>query len=389
VAVAKVLAPRVYLPGSGKKYVSTQAANDVLGSDLKQDLTMEEDPFVKVFGIGSNEDGWWNSFQMCIQLENVVDCLKVMYPNDELWFLFDHSSCHDKTRDDGLSTTSMTLKFGGAQPFLWNTIIAERRLSTHDPKLAVGDTQTMVFGPEDIGPFYLTDKERREKRDDVGTGTTKKRKRRRSELIALLRAKFVKLPGRKFLIAELQDFAQENGVEPEVEEIVIKGWVGKPKGLLQILHERGMLDRDKYEAKFYGVSGKRDKDEIIIPGSSLKDLLGSCSDFKEELSLMQHLGIDLGACTASTPKNHAELAGEGIEYDWALSKKWFKRLPISDRKSTLCETSAEGLKQRDRDNRKGERVGKAGEILHLGVPLSGHEGKRRWERGAATPLSRH
>jgi hypothetical protein len=34
-----------------------------------------------------------------------------------------------------------------------------------------------------------------------------------------------------------------------------------------------------------------------------------------------------------SPKHHAELICEGIEYDWALSKNWFKRLPISERKT--------------------------------------------------------
>jgi hypothetical protein len=84
---------------------------------------------------------------MCIQLENVIDCLQVMYPDDALWFLFDHSSCHGKTRDDGLSTTNMTLKFRDAQPFQRNTIITEGFLSTHDPKLAVHRR------PEEIDPL--------------------------------------------------------------------------------------------------------------------------------------------------------------------------------------------------------------------------------------------
>ncbi len=78
----------------------------------------------------------------------------------------------------GLSTTNMTLRFGGAQPFLRDTVITEGCLSTHDPKLAIGDTQTLVFGPAEIGPFYLSEKERREKRDDVGTGVFKKERGR-------------------------------------------------------------------------------------------------------------------------------------------------------------------------------------------------------------------
>jgi hypothetical protein len=34
-----------------------------------------------------------------------------------------------------------------------------------------------------------------------------------------------------------------------------------------------------------------------------------------------------------TPKYHAEMAGEGIEFCWALAKNWYKRLPLSVRKT--------------------------------------------------------
>jgi hypothetical protein len=103
-----------------------------------------------------------------------------------------------------------------------------------------------------------------------------------------------------------------------------------------------MHDPAKYPQD-YIVPGKKDIDEVFIPGSSYKELLASCEDFKNELSLMQHLGNDLGVHIASTPKYHAELAGEGIESDWALSKNWFKRLPISDRKTR--KTFAEQVKK--------------------------------------------
>ena len=46
-----------------------------------------------------------------------------------------------------------------------------------------------------------------------------------------------------------------------------------------------------------------------------------------------HLGDKLGVTVGATPKYHAELAGEGIEYVWALSKNWFKRQPRTKRKS--------------------------------------------------------
>jgi hypothetical protein len=34
----------------------------------------------------------WNSFHIALQIEDVVDCLKVFYPQFEFVFLFDHSS---------------------------------------------------------------------------------------------------------------------------------------------------------------------------------------------------------------------------------------------------------------------------------------------------------
>jgi hypothetical protein len=38
-------------------------------------------------------------------------------------------------------------------------------------------------------------------------------------------------------------------------------WVEKQKGLLQVLHERGMLDEEKYAAKFYTIIGQIDNDD--------------------------------------------------------------------------------------------------------------------------------
>jgi hypothetical protein len=64
-----------------------------------------------------------------------------------------------------------------------------------------------------------------------------------------------------------------------------------------------MLDPEKVAANFY-----EDNDDVFIPGSSYKELLASCSDFMNELSLMQHLGIALGVHIASTPKYYAEVA---------------------------------------------------------------------------------
>jgi hypothetical protein len=49
---------------------------------------------------------------------------------------------------------------------------------------------------------------------------------------------------------ELQDVARHNGKYLcEIKKVIKSGWKGKPKGLLQVLGERGLIDRgilDKY-----------------------------------------------------------------------------------------------------------------------------------------------
>ena len=44
--------------------------------------------------------------------------------------------------------------------------------------------------------------------------------------------------------AELIEFAKENSISTEIEVIykIMEGWIGKPKGMLQILWEHGFID---------------------------------------------------------------------------------------------------------------------------------------------------
>ena len=58
--------------------------------------------------------------------------------------------------------------------------------------------------------------------------------------------------------------------------------------------------------------------------------MSQCPDFKDELSSLQHFANTKVICT---PKYHAEIAGNGIEYCWAIAKNWFKRLLLSVRKT--------------------------------------------------------
>jgi hypothetical protein len=63
-------------------------------------------------------------------------------------------------------------------------------------------------------------------------------------------------------------------------------------------------------------------------------------DFKEEETALEHLAARLGVKVRLTPKFHAELAGEGIEYSWAHAKGYYRRQPLA-----LKKQGREGFKQ--------------------------------------------
>jgi hypothetical protein len=118
-----------------------------------------------------------------------------------------------------------------------------------------------------------------------------------------------------------------------VEELVpktLQGWQGKPKGMLQVLWERGFIDQENLAQ--YTVNGRKDEMGILQHHTSLKLLLGNCIDFEEEESLLQSKGRLLGAKIDRTPKCHCELAGEGIEYSWGCAKNFFRQQPLKDKR---------------------------------------------------------
>jgi hypothetical protein len=78
------------------------------------------------------------------------------------------------------------------------------------------------------------------------------------------------------------------------------------------------------------------EDGEVLEGAeymSLKCLMACCLDFAEaERTALQHVGDELGAAVIITPKFHAELAGEGVEYSWGISKGVYRRKPLQSKK---------------------------------------------------------
>ena len=117
---------------------------------------MVKDPLnlVCFFDVGINEEGYWNYNQISLQVEDVFDVLAIKYPQYDNVLLMDQSSGHGKMRDGALKANSMSVRYGGKQGKLRKTKIKE--VDTYWRILNIGDEQLMVFGDNDVGPFYLT-----------------------------------------------------------------------------------------------------------------------------------------------------------------------------------------------------------------------------------------
>ena len=68
------------------------------------------------------------------------------------------------------------------------------------------------------------------------------------------------------------------------------------------------------------MKGRSDWDGDDKKTLSIKRLMQLQNDFVHKVTLLQHHAKILGVILERSPKCHPELAGEGIEYAWGLSK---------------------------------------------------------------------
>jgi hypothetical protein len=78
-----------------------------------------------------------------------------------------------------------------------------------------------------------------------------------------------------------------------LEDVVQEGWVGKPKGSLQILYKRCWIDPTNL--KMYTEKGKMNELGILDEMASTTMLLAKQPDFVSELTLLQYHANKLGA----------------------------------------------------------------------------------------------
>lgn len=315
-------------------YSDQVAAEEAWGGKHKKDLPSNKSPFLHYFDYGTNNDGYWTYAHMVCQLEDCVDVVKVMCSEFDHVFLFDHSSGHAKSRDDALSTSKMNVGWGGNYKMRTTKIEKEEGFLgafEHESKLTVGMLNPMMFLETEAGPFMIKDPaERLARKYDRETEKTKTLNKTRAELETDLRANNENWRCPKGTTKkDLEKECERLGIAcTKSVPVILPGWVGKPKGLLQVCWERGLID----ENKSYTRLGIKDPFGNHLPGTNLDELLGSCDDFQNEISALGHHAAQLGVRVILTPKCHAELAGEGIEYTWGCAKGNYRNLTLSKKK---------------------------------------------------------
>ena len=314
---------------ANQHYADKEAAMMVYKQTKKPPL--KQSPFLRTLLIGAGNEGYWNAFHMAVQLEDVVDCLKVLYPEYDDLILFDHSQGHASRREDAQNAGKMAKTHEGAQPKMRSTTLGPRDIGPHRVPggLKAGDTQKLVWDRMEDGsqgPFYLSPEEKLAQKESQPTGEIKENdEKTKVELLADLKAKRVDIDRIvQYTRKKLQEFAPT-----VINRVKMKpGWESSPKGLLQVLWERCWIDperKDEYtlEGPRHPITGRHDLSR------SLRHLISACSDFMNERTALQHLGDEIGVQGVHSPKYHAELAGEGVEYHWAMAKEKYRKEPLS------------------------------------------------------------
>ncbi len=338
------------------RYRDEKAATETNGTPLKSPL--DKAAFLVLFDYGTNAEGYWSYNKMVLQLEDCIDTLDALYsiPTAEVEdearkqhmpdvpgvqglkrvydyvFLFDHSCGHDRKQENGLTTKDIRVSPTAKGRHMRDSKIEKKSgyLGDYEGTLKVGDVQQMVFGEVDTfgnpetGPIQGG-----MPKHDVIEGQ-KEEKLNAKELSAALLARGFNSKGRR---ADLAKRCQSAGIAitRTVANVTKQGWLGKAKGSLHILYERGMVDKNNLSQ--YSQKGKTDDLGNCNKETSLDYLMDQLEDFANERTMLQMIGEELGCIIDRTPKCTPEIAGEGVEYDWAMAKMFYRKQRITRKRT--------------------------------------------------------
>jgi hypothetical protein len=227
-----------------KTYLSTVDTELIGGSSNKADFPETYDPCLAFFRSGVQHEGYWNSSHAKLQLEDAVDAISTIFSQFDCVFLFDQLPGPTKMRSDSLHMRNMNVSHGRSAEMMHATIIHE--VGPHPRILHVGDNQEMHFVEGGNGPFWMTLAKQAKTKHDRQLGTAKTRNKTKIELLKNLRQSRHDTTKQRYLKADLLALCGQRNILVTIKECQVKeGWLGKPKGMLQILWERGWIDLTK------------------------------------------------------------------------------------------------------------------------------------------------
>lgn len=219
----------------------------------------------------------------------------------------------------------MLRNYGGKQSKMRNTIItqAEGYLDPYQHILNPSDIQTMVFTADDEGPFWMSEIERHENHLDRKETLIRKNTKSESRIEELPTKGLTNTNG---TYNSIKVICEQNHISlTEMIDKVLQGWKDKPKGMLQVAWERGLMDENNIGQ--YTVSRQKDEMGILLPHTSLKMSLGKCQDVAEEKTLFcNQKGPNLESKLMA--KYHCKLAGNCIEYSRGCAKNLYRLQPL-------------------------------------------------------------
>ena len=336
-----------------ENYMDVEAAKEIYhGSIKKPKLTCS--PFIRTFDYGKNKEGYWSFSHLVLQFEDIVDCLKHKFGSKyEFKFYFDNSAGHNKSRPNGLNSKSMNKYFGGTnnEPLHESEIKDETYLGEYEVpgKLKVGDFQSFEYKEGDIGPYYYSPSERLAKKYDATIENesvesffnTKQLIQRINEGTSLNIT--TNMAYTKVKAIAIKEKIPLKYSHPKV----IKGWMNKSKGMMQILYERGFINPN-WSVKDCTQKGLKFPNGGYDTKLKYRKMVEDLPDFKGEQTRLEYFAEKLGVHIGYSPKYHPEIAGEGIEFCWALSKSWYRKQPLREKRK---KNKFENLVQQSMDTK--------------------------------------
>ena len=126
---------------------------------------------------------------------------------------------------------------------------------------------------------------------------------------------------------KIDEVAVRKAVVETLPEFCVPGGLGAPKGIKQILYERGLW-KDGMHMPYDAATRKSKLEKGIIIDESLdaQAVLLALPDFQQERTLLDAELDKTGDVVLYSPKCHPELAGVGVEYYFGYAKMRFRRV---------------------------------------------------------------